>query len=530
MSDLVGHDLGQYQINEEIARGGMATVYLARQRTIQRDVAVKVLPRNFTHDTTFIERFNREVEVIAQLQHPHILPVYDFGEYDDMPYIVMAYISGGTVADRIAQDLMPHGDVLRITRQMADALDFAHSRGIIHRDIKPGNVLLDTNGNVYLADFGLAKVTEAASDITAGNMVGTPAYMSPEQIGPGSETSLLDVYAMGVLVFEMLTGEVPFSSTSPSKIMMAHLTQPIPSIHEFNSDLPEAVQEVIDRVLAKDPNDRYATAGTFYQALSDTLRGTSTAEITMASQSPVHALMMTNMLGQVIFVDNHCLHILKRKQNEARNIIGKPMNKVLGITESTVQSLISDIQKQGQLNDFELEISDARGRKRSVIVDATATMDDKGDFVGADIQMKALPTSSDSSLMDAPNKNAVDTQEVVYLRSYFTAQMDALYTLLLNWAGKRVAKHLEDIVNELAERNVWSVGMNDGHISVEIKQTDTDVYQALMARAIDFTAQMLGANMVRKELHHVNKELDPTIRQAISELGITELFEEILNT
>jgi serine/threonine-protein kinase len=252
MAELVGQRLGQYEILEQIAKGGMATVYRARQHSVRRDVAIKILPAAMTHDETFLERFYREVEIVARLQHPHILPVYDFGEQDGMPYIVMAYLSGGTLADVIRRGPMNPREVVPMVRQIGDALDYAHGKGIIHRDFKPGNILLDEQGNTYLADFGLSKISEMPSVITGTTLLGTPAYMAPEQTEPGEVTHTVDVYALGVTVFQMLTGQVPYDGTTPMIILMAHLKQPIPNILTLRADLPDAVQMVISNALAKD--------------------------------------------------------------------------------------------------------------------------------------------------------------------------------------------------------------------------------------------------------------------------------------
>ncbi|MEO1166813.1 MAG: protein kinase [Chloroflexota bacterium] len=527
MSELVGQNLGQYHITEHIAKGGMATVYLARQQTISRDVAVKVLPRNFTHDDTFIERFNREVEVIAQLQHPHILPVYDFGEHDDMPYIVMAYISGGTLNEQIASGSMSYERTLSITRQMAEALDFAHSRGIIHRDIKPGNVLLDDNGNIYLADFGLAKVTESATDITAGNIIGTPAYMAPEQSGPGDESTRIDVYALGVLVYQMLAGELPYNADNPTQLIVAHLMQPIPSINEANPNLPEELQDVIDNALAKTPSERYATAGELYKALASALGGGGGG---MAVQDEtVTALMMTNDDGRIIFVDSNCLRILKRSQSDARSIMGKPMHDLLGVPKKTINNLLKDLRKHGSLADIPIEITDARSHKRAVMLSATATTDEKGAFIGADIEFVAIPSSTDSSLNKIPSQTlAFESQEITYVHSYFEAQINALYTLMQNWAGQKVADHMEVVLTELSERNEWGLSFTAGAIKTPDTRLDLDTYRAVLSRAIDYSAHILGNKTVQKELAHTNKQMDALIMQHVRELGIDELYREIL--
>ena len=306
MVELVGQNLGQYEIVEEIARGGMATVYRARQKSIGRDVAIKVLPAKFTHDKTFIERFNREVEVISQLQHPHILPIYDFGEYEEMPYIVMAYIAGGTLTDRIVNGPIPPAEVARMVHQIADALDFAHSRGIVHRDFKPGNVLLDERGNTYLADFGLAKITESSSDITGTMIIGTPDYMAPEQARSGDITGSVDVYALGVTIYQMLTGQAPYEAPTAAGLLVAHITEPIPDIRVSRPDLPDVVQTVVEQSLAKEPEKRYASSGVLAidleKALANKLDTPSDDDAVV-----IPALLMTNMLGHVIFVDNQCL-------------------------------------------------------------------------------------------------------------------------------------------------------------------------------------------------------------------------------
>ena len=274
MSDLIGKDLGQYRIVEQIGRGGMATVFRATQTSMGREVAVKVLPREFMHDDTFMQRFMREVKVIAGLQHVHILPVHDFGEYQGLPYIVMAYIQGGTLSDRIRQGPMPLAEVQRLVRQMAGALDYAHSKNIIHRDFKPSNVLLDEQGNTYLADFGIAKATESTIQLTGtGAMVGTPSYMAPELVEKGDLTSAVDVYALGITAYEMLTGRVPYHSETPIKTLMEHINMPVPDVRAERPDLPEGVRQFINTAMAKKPATRYATPSGLADGLDTAAQG-----------------------------------------------------------------------------------------------------------------------------------------------------------------------------------------------------------------------------------------------------------------
>ncbi|MBZ0274841.1 MAG: serine/threonine protein kinase, partial [Anaerolineae bacterium] len=195
-SSLVGRKLGKYDIIELLGRGGMATVYKGRQSEIDRFVAVKVLPPHPGQDPQFIERFQLEARTIARLQHPHILPLYDYGMQDDILYLATAYVSGGSLEDRIKQGPLPLAEVERLLRQIASALDYAHRQNVIHRDIKPGNILLDGEGHALLADFGIVKITGGDSRLTGtGGMVGTPAYMSPEQGTGVNITSSVDIYA-----------------------------------------------------------------------------------------------------------------------------------------------------------------------------------------------------------------------------------------------------------------------------------------------------------------------------------------------
>lgn len=290
MSDLIGRTLGPYQILDEIGRGGMADVYRAVQPSIGRQVAVKVLPAHLLQDHTFVERFAREVQVIAKLQHPHILPVYDFGEDNGLYYIVMAYMPGGTLSERIRREGGLHLDeVARLTEQIAGGLDFAHEKGIIHRDFKPSNVLLDEKGNVYLADFGIAKMTESTAHLTGSGVVGTPAYMAPEMARQGGVSPLIDVYALGVTVFEMLSGRHPYRAETPMGILMAHGTEPIPDVCTIRPDLPDAVQVIIERAMEKDPRRRTQSAGELageLKAVVDAIgRGEMKAAATVAEPS-----------------------------------------------------------------------------------------------------------------------------------------------------------------------------------------------------------------------------------------------------
>jgi serine/threonine protein kinase len=266
--------IGRYEIRDELGRGGMATVYRAYDPNFERDVAIKILPEAFLHDPQFKVRFEREAKTIALLEHPTIVPVYDFGEGDGQPFIVMRYMSGGTLNDRLKQGAMTLDETARLISRLAPALDAAHARGIIHRDIKPGNILFDQYGNAYLSDFGIAHLgVEGVTTMTGGSALGTPAYMSPEQIqGDQKVDGRSDIYAMGVLVYQMLTGKTPYDAETPTKVMMMHVLQPVPQILQARPDLPIGCDGVITRAMAKNPNDRFSTAGELAEALEITAR------------------------------------------------------------------------------------------------------------------------------------------------------------------------------------------------------------------------------------------------------------------
>ncbi len=268
--DLIGTKLGQYEIIEEIGRGGMATVYRGRQISINRTVAVKVLPRHFLHDPGFYERFEREVDVIAHLEHPHILPIYDFGKDRDVPYIVMRFLGGGSLAQTIRRGVPKLADLEKAFSQIGQALDHAHLQGIIHRDLKPGNVMLDENGNAYLSDFGIARIM--GSNLTGSAIIGTPAYMSPEQAHGMPLDARSDIYSLGVVLFECITGREPFQAETPMALLLKHINEPIPPLRSFRDDIPDSVEMVIMRATAKNPNDRYSSAGEMAAAYSAALR------------------------------------------------------------------------------------------------------------------------------------------------------------------------------------------------------------------------------------------------------------------
>ncbi len=285
MENLTGKQFGAYRIVAPLGEGGMAAVYKAFQPGIDRYVAIKVLPRHLANDPQFIGRFEQEAKVLAKLQHPHILPIHDYGEAEGFTYIVMPLIDGGDLTDLLQRKQFTPAEIEQVISQVGDALDYAHSLGVVHRDIKPSNILVDHRGNCLLTDFGIAKLVEgAASDkLTAtGHVVGTPSYMSPEQGYGKPLDSRSDIYSLGVILYEMATGRVPFRAETPMAVVIKHMNAPLPPPREFNPNLPNGLERVILKAMAKNPNDRYPTAGEMVTALRHTLQQGSQAPVAAA--------------------------------------------------------------------------------------------------------------------------------------------------------------------------------------------------------------------------------------------------------
>lgn len=275
-ASLVGQKLGKYEITDLLGHGGMATVYKGYQRDIDRYVAVKVLPPHPGQSQQFVERFRLEARTIARLQHPHILPLYDYGDENDILYLVMAYADGGSLSDRIRRGALPLNEIQRIFEQVATALDYAHRQNVIHRDIKPDNILIDREGHALLADFGIVKLLEDVQPETltaTGGLVGTPAYMSPEQAQGLPVDRRSDIYSLGIVLFEMLVGKQPFSAETPLQVVLKHMTAPVPSLRDFNAQFAPELDAVMQHALQKDPAQRYASAREFYDDFSRVLRG-----------------------------------------------------------------------------------------------------------------------------------------------------------------------------------------------------------------------------------------------------------------
>ncbi len=267
--------IGRYTIKSELGRGGMATVYLAYDPVLERDVALKLLPNYFAHDPEFSARFEREAKTVAALEHGSIVSMYDYGEDGEWPYFVMRLMKGGSLKERIAEGPMSLEEAAKIIERVAGALDKAHSKEIVHRDLKPGNIMFDEDGAAYLGDFGIVKLAENTESYTrTGNTLGTPAYMSPEQAdGKPDIDGRSDIYSLGIILYEMLTGSAPFTHDSMPRLLIMHLTAPIPNALDARPDLPAGVQDVIEKAMAKERDGRYATAAAFADALKAAMKG-----------------------------------------------------------------------------------------------------------------------------------------------------------------------------------------------------------------------------------------------------------------
>jgi serine/threonine protein kinase len=282
MSDLIGRKLGEYEIVEHIGHGVAADVYKAVQSKLNRFVAIKVLSPTFVSDQAFLTRFIQEAQAVAKLDHPNILPVYDFDRQGDLVYIVMQYVEAGSLDDLMGQPMSPDL-ALRILEQVGSALAHAHQQGIIHRDIKPANILLGPNHWVLLTDFGLVKMLETPADLTpTGMSLGTPAYMAPEQVAGERVDQRADIYALGATAYQMVTGRIPFEGGTGMAVAFKHLSEALVSPRSLNPNLSPAVDKAVVKALAKDLDMRYQTVTEFVTAFREAVAGTR-PQITQAS-------------------------------------------------------------------------------------------------------------------------------------------------------------------------------------------------------------------------------------------------------
>lgn len=293
--ELLGKKIGGYEISDVIGRGGMATVYRAHQVSMNRVVALKVLPRHLANDDTYLQRFHREAKIASQLEHRNIVPVHDYGEYEGQPFIAMRYMAGGSVDDLLASGPLALEQAIDILEQIAPALDYAHGKGVLHRDLKPSNILMDDDGGAYLTDFGIARILgETSGAITTQGVVGTPSYMSPEQAQGQPLDARSDLYALGIMLFEMATGRRPFESDTPYSIAVMQVTTPPPSPRALNATVSAPVEQVILKALKKRRDERFASAAEFVDALKEAV---SVGDVDLSDTQPGFAVAATEPLA-----------------------------------------------------------------------------------------------------------------------------------------------------------------------------------------------------------------------------------------
>jgi serine/threonine protein kinase len=291
MSFNVGENVGPYRIIEQLGQGGMATVFKAYHAALDRYVAIKALHPAFGEDPNFEARFQREARLVAKLEHPHIVPVYDYAEHENRPYLVMKFIEGDTLKARLVEGPLTAAEIRKEVDSVGSALAYAHKQGVLHRDIKPSNVLIAKDGEVFLADFGLARIAQSGESTLSSDMImGTPQYISPEQaMGKKDLDEGTDIYSFAVMLYEMVVGQVPFNADTPFSIIHDHIYSPLPMPRSINPKVPESVERVLLKGLAKERVDRYPDVDSMVKAFKDAwveagvpMQGTA---ITMRPQS-----------------------------------------------------------------------------------------------------------------------------------------------------------------------------------------------------------------------------------------------------
>jgi len=286
MRGLVGKTLDHYLIVAEVGQGGMATVYRAVDNNTSGEVALKVLSPTIAGDRRFIRRFRREGGLLARMKHPNIVPVLDYGESQGFVYLAMPFVRGKTLTTRMKSNQLELSDVSRWIEEIADALAYAHSQGVIHRDVKPSNIIIDDNDNALLTDFGLARHVEGTNTLTGSMLLGTPAYMSPEQASGEAVEEASDQYSLGIILYQVFTGRLPFDEEAPMATVMMHINEPVPRPGRFNTSIPEELERVILKSLAKRPSYRYSSISAFKQAFTAAVAGNADEETRVMHKPP----------------------------------------------------------------------------------------------------------------------------------------------------------------------------------------------------------------------------------------------------
>ncbi len=376
-----------YDLLEQLGEGAFGAVYRAHQPVVDRQVAVKVILPEFANQPDFIRRFETEAQLVAQLEHLHIVPLYDYWRDPEGAYLVMRLMKGGNLETLIENGSLPIAQVVHVLEQVVSALSAAHRKGIVHRDLKPANILLDEDGNAYLSDFGIAKAIGAQAGMTlTGAIVGTPAYISPEQVQSLPNTPQTDIYSLGVMLYVMLTGKHPFPETSPGDLIARHLRDPLPDLHEFSPDLPPELDSVIQQATAKDPAERYPDVDSF---LAD-LRRVLGPELAPPPER--------SLTDQILDVSNPYKGLRPFQEADASDFFGR---------ESLIQQLISRLGDDFAYSRFLAVVGPSGSGKSSVV---------KAGLLPA-LRQGALKGSQDWFIIDiTPGTHPLDELEVGLLR------------------------------------------------------------------------------------------------------------------
>jgi serine/threonine protein kinase len=364
MSFVKGEMVGPYQIQEQLGQGGMATVYKAYHPALDRHVAIKVMDVALSKEQGFIERFKREARVIAKLDNPHIVPVYDFDEHNGQPYIVLKFIDGQTLKERMSSSPLSKTEILQIVKAVGDGLEYAHKRGILHRDTKPSNVLIASDGKVYLTDFGLARLVEGSSSLTGDMILGTPHYISPEQaMNAENLDEGTDIYSFGVMIYEMVVGCLPFESDTAFTVIEDHISKEPPLPSSIKPDISEAVERVILKALAKHRHDRQARVSELVREFRKAWLPASQAEQEDISSTTMESMGIATLLAE----SGKSFALADGRVVLGRNSATKNIQNDIDLSELDVKKIISRRHAMIEREDNEYILRDLDSRNGTFI-------------------------------------------------------------------------------------------------------------------------------------------------------------------
>lgn len=361
LDHLIGQEIKTYEIRDMIGKGGFGAVYLAHQPSVGRDVAIKIILPQFANKPEFIRRFDSEAQIVARLEHPHIVPLYDYWRDPTGAFLVMRYLRGGSLRDSL--DETGAWDILAVTQMVAQisaALTLAHNNGVIHRDLKTDNIMLDETGNTYLSDFGIAKELSSEANLTQDNILGTPAYLAPEQIRGQGPSPQSDIYALGIVAYEVLTGSKPFVDSSPAAVLYKQLNEPLPELQEKRPDLPSELNLVVQRATSKQADMRYPSALEFarsFQAVTRDMQSTGRPGLTSSTMT-LGLMSVTQAEAEIFEPKNPFKGLRAFQQADAREFFGR---------DELVERLLQRLAMDGDQRDFLAVVGPSGSGKSSVV-------------------------------------------------------------------------------------------------------------------------------------------------------------------